>query len=297
MKIGDIIKKAQKEKLRTEMEVFLAHLLGWDKADLLIRSEEELPVECLAELQKGWTRILDGVPVAYLTRSKEFYGEDFYVDERVLVPRGETERIVDFVLERAEKGGAKAGDVAAGSVRILEVGTGSGVLAVSLKKAKPDFEVLAVDVSEKALEVASKNVVQHGVGVELFQSDLLGDLPDSIFGDRINFLIANLPYIGTKSHDAIDENVQRHEPDVALFGGEDGLRLYARLFDQVRELSSGVWKDVKCKSVCFDWIIGEIGFSQGADVRDLCAEKLPDYKCEILEDYQGLTRYFILEHK
>jgi len=275
MKISDILAKAQKLELRSEMEVFLAHLLECERLDLLVRGEEEVPVGKLAELQTGWTRILDGVPVAYLTHKKEFYGLDFYVDERVLVPRGETERLVEMVLERKSA-------LEGGTLRVLEVGTGSGAISVSIKKTQPEIEVVAVDVSDDALSVANKNVVQHGVDVELLQSDLLENVPDGKFDG----LVANLPYIGTETHADIAENVGKHEPAVALFGGPDGLQLYARLFDQIIEQGRE-----------FGWILGEIGFSQGPDMRALAEEKLPQYSCEILEDLQGLTRYFVLERQ
>lgn len=267
MRITDLIKKAQKVRLRAEMEVFLAYLLGCSRLDLIAQGEEDVPVELLADLQKGWAKIMDGYPVAYLMKKKEFYGLDLYVDERVLVPRGETERLVEMALERKPK-------------RVLEVGTGSGAISLALANSDGELEVVAVDVSEDALEVANKNVVQCGVKVELLQSDLLENVPD----EKFDGLLANLPYIGTEVHDAICENVQKHEPELALFGGSDGLRLYARLFEQIAEQGRE-----------FDWIMGEIGFSQGEDMRALCEEKMPAYKCEILEDLQGLTRYFVLD--
>ncbi len=266
MRITDLIKKAQKVRLRAEMEVFLAYLLGCSRIDLIARGDEDVPVELLADVQKGWAKIMDGCPVAYLTNEKEFYGLSLYVDERVLVPRGETERLVEMVLEKKPK-------------RVLEIGTGSGAISVALAKSDDKLEIVACDVSEDALEVANKNVVQQGVKVRLLQSDLLSNVPN----EKFDGLVANLPYIGTEVHDAICENVQKHEPAIALFGGVDGLRLYAQLFDEIQEQGRE-----------FDWIMGEIGFSQGDDVRLLCESKLPDYKCEILEDLQGLTRYFVL---
>lgn len=267
MRISDLLKKAQNVRLRREMEVFLGHLLGCSQVDLIVNSEDEVPVSCLKDLQVGWTKLLDGYPVAYLIGEKEFYGLKLFVDERVLVPRGETERLVEMILERKPK-------------RVLEIGTGSGAISVALASSDPSLEVVASDVSEEALEVANKNIVQHGVSVKLFQSDLLSNVPD----EKFDGLVANLPYIGTEVHDAICENVAKHEPALALFGGVDGLRLYSQLFEQIAEQGRE-----------FDWVMGEIGFSQGEDMRALCEEKMPGYKCEILEDLQGLTRYFVLD--
>jgi len=267
MSIGRVLSLAQKAHLRSEMEVFLSFLLGCTRLDLIARSEEEVPVEKLAELQKAWIRIQDGVPVAYLTGQKEFYGHSFSVNASVLVPRPETELLVDLVLARAKKG-------------VLELGTGSGVLACSIKKARPELRVVAGDISPEALEIANKNCVQLGAEVELFESDLLEKMPAL----ELDVLVANLPYIGEVRHAELDENVRKHEPHLALFGGEDGLALYGRLFDQIKEQGRR-----------FQFILGEIGFSQGADIQKLCSEKLPDYHFSLFQDLQGLDRHFVLE--
>ncbi len=249
------------------MEVFLASLLGSSRLDLIARGEEEVPVDKLSDLQKGWIRLQDGVPVAYLTHQKEFYGLSFYVDERVLVPRPETEQLVDLVLKHAKVG-------------VLELGTGSGAIACSVKHRRPELKVVATDVSPEALEVASKNCVQLGVDVNLVESNLLEKVP----GGGEDVLVANLPYIGTVDHAFLAENVEKHEPKLALDGGEDGLRLYARLFDEIKE-----------QGRTFAYIFGEIGFSQGLAIRGLCAEKLPGYRFTLLQDLQGLDRHFVLE--
>jgi release factor glutamine methyltransferase len=131
-----------------------------------------------------------------------------------------------------------------------------------------------------ALEVANKNCVQLGVQVELIQSDLLAEVPMQDF----DILVANLPYIGTQTHNFIDDNVDRHEPKLALNGGSDGLELYARLFDEILDQKRD-----------FRMILGEIGFSQGEDVRKLCQKKLSGYRFTLLQDLQGLDRHFVLE--
>lgn len=267
MTIGSILRLSQNEDLRTEMEVFLSFLLGCSRLDLLVRSEEELPVDQLSALQKGWIRLQDGLPVAYLTHSKSFYDADFYVNEDVLIPRPETEQLVSLVLERAE--GA-----------VLELGTGSGAIACSIKKNRSELEVLATDISPLALEVASKNCVQLGVDVELLQSDLLEEVPKRPF----DVLVANLPYIGKTKHAFLDEKVLKHEPHLALFGGEDGLELYRSLFRQIIEQKRE-----------FRLIAGEIGFSQGTDIAKLCQELMPTYRFTLLQDLQGLDRHFLLE--
>lgn len=267
MTLGHLIKESQTKNLRVEMEVFLASLLGVDRSELLVRSEEEFPVQHLAALQKAWVKLLEGTPVAYLTHEKEFYGLNFYVDERVLIPRDATEAMVEFALQEAGEG-----------ARVLEVGTGSGAIAVSLKKTRPDLKVTAVDISLDALEVANKNCVQHGVEVELFQSDLLENVPLGNF----DILLANLPYIGEEKHRFVSDTVERYEPHVALFGGDDGLRLYGRLFAQMAERNS------------FRVMMGEIGFTQANDLKALARQFFPDVDVEIRQDGEGLDRNFIL---
>ena len=247
-------------------EVLLAHLLDVSRLELIAYSEQEVPVDKLGALQQSWAKIEDGCPVAYLTHEKEFYGLDFYVDERVLVPRGETERLVDYVLDRAQEG-----------AKILEVGTGSGAIAVALKKTRPDLEVMASDVSSEALEIANKNIVQNGVSVALVESDLLEKVPEM----DLDIIVANLPYIGEETNNFVAENVEKYEPSVALFGGSDGLQLYAKLFEQVREQE----RDVK-------FIMGEIGFTQGRDIENLTKKHLPHFSFELMQDYQDLDRHF-----
>lgn len=244
----------------------MSYLLSCDRLDLLAYPEKDVPVEKLAELQKGWVQIQQGKPVAYLTHTKEFYGLDFYVDERVLVPRGATERLVELVLEKASQG-----------TKILEIGTGSGPISIALKHTRPDLQITAGEVSLEALEVAKKNADQLGVDIKFIESDLLQSIPN----DDYEILVANLPYIGEVEHRYLDENVEQYEPHLALFGGHDGLRLYAELLDQAKDKQ-------------FKWILGEIGFSHGDSIEKLCKEKLPDYSFQLLQDYEGLDRIFVL---
>lgn len=267
MTFGQILDLAQKEHLRLEMEVFLSALLGVNRLDLIAHGEQEVPVEHLAALQKGWVRIQDGVPVAYLTHEKEFYGLNFYVDERVLVPRPCTELLVDWAAHVAQK-------------KVLEIGTGSGAIALSLKHKRPDLQIVATDISPDALAVANKNCVQFGMDVSFLESDLLAGVP---LGDY-DTLVTNLPYIGREEHALVEEKVVKHEPGLALFGGADGLELYARLFEQIRD---GGWN--------FRFILGEIGFSQGEAIEALAKSFLLDFQFTLRQDLEGLDRHFLLE--
>lgn len=269
MKIAQVLSSAQKEQLRLEMELFLCDLLGKSRLDLIAHGEEEIPVNCLADLQVGWASLKAGKPVAYLVHKKEFYGLELFMNEAVLIPRPCTELLVEWAAKVAQK-------------KVLELGTGSGAISLALKTKRPDLQVTATDLSLDALAVANKNCVQLGLEVNFLQADLLDGVPH----DEFDTLVTNLPYIGTETHADIDENVFKYEPGLALFGGTDGLDLYRRLFAQIRDEA---WE--------FRFILGEIGFSQGRLIQEVAEEFLPDYCFTLRQDLEGLDRHFLLERK
>lgn len=268
MTIKEILEKSQKAKLRTEMEIYLAFLLKKNRLQLLSHGEEDIPVGKLADLQKAWVDILNGKPIQYLTNRKEFYGIDFYVDERVLIPRDETEQLVDLVLKHASK-----------KAKILEVGTGSGAISIALKSTNQEFDIFACDVSKDALEVAKIN--SKNLDIRFIESDLLEAIPNEDF----EILVANLPYIGEVKNHFIADSVKNYEPAVALFGGYDGLRLYAKMFDQVLAQKRN-----------FKFIFGEIGFSHGLAIKELCEQKFPHGNFRLSQDLSGLDRHFMVEN-
>ncbi|MBP9771054.1 peptide chain release factor N(5)-glutamine methyltransferase, partial [Candidatus Gracilibacteria bacterium] len=231
-------------------------------------------------------KVKDGEPVAYILKEKEFYGLNFYVDNRVLVPRPETEQLVETVLSfLEEKYGVKRSrefESDAEKFRILDVGTGSGNIAISLATNFQNLEAVALDVSDDAIEVARVNVNQHGVEdrVELYQSDLLDVIED---GENFHVIVANLPYIGTKTNSDVDENVEKHEPASALFAGEDGLDLYLKMFKQIQE-----------KNVSYDLIVGEFGSMQREDMEALLTDFFGQ-NWRIEKDLAGLDRMFVVE--
>lgn len=254
----------------------MAHLLRKSRLDLVRDTDHEIPVAKMSEVQSAWLKILDGYPVAYLVHEREFYGITFYIDENVLVPRPETELLVDHTLNAVNAlslAGIKP-------VRVLEIGTGSGAISIALEKKDPALEITATDVSEEALKVAAKNAKKHSSKVELIKSDLLQDVPDGGF----HILVANLPYIGQVKNNFISRNVEKYEPSVALFGGEDGLRLYEKMFKQAIE-----------QKRTFAYLLGEMGFCQGEGITELANEIFPGADIQIMQDYSGLDRHFILK--
>ena len=267
------------EAARLDVEVLLSALLGVDREYLFSHGDEVLDVQTCELLFNDLTRVKEGVPVAYIIGKKEFYGLDFFVDERVLIPRPETEQIVDRVLSyvKEHRGGDRR-------FKLLDVGTGSGNIAVSLAKSidPEDLEVVeAVDLSEEALEVARINAEANGVEsmMHLFQSDLLEFVEE---GERYDVIAANLPYIGEKKHHYVSSETEKYEPNMALFGGDDGLDLYRKMFEQLKE-----------KRVGFELMIGEFGFAQTEDMEKILNRFFPE-KFVIVKDLAGIDRIFLV---
>jgi release factor glutamine methyltransferase len=233
---------------RLDAEVLLAHVLGLDRVGLYTRFDQPLEraeLEAFRELIRRRTR---GEPCAYLTGRKEFWSLSFAVDARVLVPRPETELLVEAAL--ALTTGAPAGVLA-------DLGTGSGAIACALKHERPDWRVLATDVSPDALAVASANVAALGLAVELLEGDLIAPLLPYA---PLDLLVSNPPYIGAAELATLGPEVREHEPRRALSPGADGLAILKRLVAAAPPLlRPGAALAL------------EIGSGQGAAVRDLLA--------------------------
>lgn len=278
-----------KEAAFLDREVILAHLLGVSKEYLLAHGDEEVSGEDALVFYSYADRIALGEPVAYITCHKEFYGNDFFVDKRVLVPRPETEMIVEMVIKFIE-GVVKYVD-GSQKLKLVDVGTGSGCIAISIAKHFQEYlddpldEVFAVDISEDALEVCKINIDQHGLEdkVQAFQSDLLEFLED---GEVCDIIVANLPYIGEVENRFVEKNVEEFEPNVALFGGYDGLELYKKMFQQIKE-----------KEVKFKLMIGEFGFAQGEKMGELLSKYFEQDEWGIEEDLAGIERVFVVKKK
>lgn len=260
------------------IELLLSFVMGRDRAYLISHGEEAVPESVLGRFLSLFDRMIQGEPVAYILGKKEFFGMDFSVDRRVLIPRPETEHLVEKIVDYA---GSSTNNASEQRVRVLDVGTGSGCIAVSVAKHLPSSEVVGIDISVDALEVAERNATAHGVGdrVVFLQSDLLASV-DGPF----DIVVANLPYIGEKRFSFVSKSAADYEPHVALFGGEDGLGLYHRFFEQ---LSRKSWRP--------RLLVGEFGFLQKDELIRLFLMFFPDHCIRFEQDYAHIDRMFVVE--
>jgi len=216
---------------RMNGEVLLMFTLGCDRAYLYAHPERELTEDEFQRYADAIARRASGYPSQYITGHQEFWGLDLIVTPAVLIPRPETEHIVEVVTEIARSADYK-GEM--GRPKLIDVGTGSGAIALALGKELPKAEVMAVDVSSEALEVARANAVrlQLDARIRFQQSNVL----ESITRDgSFDFVVSNPPYVGLNEADKVQDVVKKFEPKVAVFAGEHGLDIIHRLIPQAHE--------------------------------------------------------------
>jgi len=264
----------QDDTSRLDAQLLLAHVMGIERALLYAYPERELTAEQEAQFFALIARRARGEPVAYLLGHKEFYGLDFIVDHRVLIPRPETELLVEAALQqiRTRLSGGQTPVVA-------DIGTGSGAIPIVLAVEEPRLPYLyACDISAEALEVARLNCERHHVAsrIRLLQGDLLAPLPEPV-----DVLTANLPYVGTEEMAQLAPDVLAYEPHLALFSGPKGLALLYRLLDEAQQSAT-----LKKGGV----ILLEIGYQQREPLQRYLHEHWPQATLTVLRDYAGWER-------
>ncbi len=225
------------ESPRLEAEVLLAHARRCPRIQLYTAYDEPLAEPIRAQMREMVQRRAASEPVAYIVGHREFFSLDFEVTPDVLIPRPDTETLVVEVLERLKS---------ASRPRVLELGTGSGCIAVALAANHPGAEVLAVDVSADALAVARRNATRHKLTerIALAQGDLFAAVPTEATFDAI---VSNPPYIRFDEMEQLDAEVRLHEPHSALAGGEDGMEFLRRIIDQSAAfLTANGWLALEC---------------------------------------------------
>lgn len=279
----------EEEEAALEVRLLLQESFSLNTASYLLRKQESL---CKADREKveaagiEQTEILGKlhsffenfekrrrrIPLAQILGRQSFYGLDFFVNEDVLIPRADTECLVDLVLEDYADLAKQAGS---SSLNILDLCTGSGCIGISVAKHLPYQELLLVDLSEKALVVAKKNAEKHlGENVTLLQSDLLTE----VRGKKFSLLLSNPPYIVSRVIPGLEREVSEYEPKMALDGGEDGLLFYRRIA-----------KEAKAVLLPGARLYLEIGYDQGESVKDIFQKE--GYEAvEVFPDFSGNPR-------
>ncbi len=253
---------------RLNAETLMMFTLGCDRAYLYAHPEHELSADEERRFVEYVAERATGKPAQYITGHQEFWGLDLLVSPAVLIPRPETEHVVETVLALTQDSAAKE------VVKIIDVGTGSGCIAIVLASELASAEVHASDISAQALEIARANAARLGFAgrIQFHHADLLQGLPEQQF----DFVVSNPPYVSEAEPEKTQREVREFEPRVAVFGGETGLEVYGRLVPQAHErLRPG------------GWLVMEIGFSIEQPVRALLQAW-----CEVrtVNDLQGIPR-------
>jgi len=220
---------------RMNAELLLRFTLDCDRAYLYAHPERELTTEEQTRYEEALAQRARGIPAQYITGHQEFWGMDFIVNPAVLIPRPETEHVIETVLQLVNGGRASSP-----GMRIVDVGTGSGCIALALAKELPDAEVHATDISPAALEVARANAARHQLEgrIEFRETDLLEGLEPASF----DFVVSNPPYVGESEEDQVQLEVRKCEPRDAVFAGPTGLEVIERLIPQAQAaLKPGGW--------------------------------------------------------
>jgi len=269
--VAQTLRKAGISDALVEAELLLGHVLGISKTQLYMEPERGL---ASAEIKRLWNlvqRRIGHEPTAYILGHCEFYGTDFHVDRRTLIPRPETELLVEKAVELAQRIFDPGKQIT-----IADIGTGCGAIAVSLALTLPQSKIYATDISASALQVAEINCQRHAVSshVTLLQGNLLEPLPQPV-----DMVIANLPYIKNYEFKDLSPEIRNFEPTIALDGGEDGL-------DKIQQMLEQMPGKLNYRA-CF---LLEIGQGQGEMVTSLINSHFPQAGIELTPDLGGIER-------
>ncbi|MGE6630359.1 peptide chain release factor N(5)-glutamine methyltransferase [Bacillus sp. NPDC077027] len=253
-------------------EILLMHVLEKSRSELLVSFHDDMPSErdrYFFELVKQHEK---GIPVQHLTGSEMFYGRSFEVNEHVLIPRPETEEVVLAALEMLEKVFPNDQELSA-----VDVGTGSGAIAITLALEKKGMSVTASDISKEALEVAKRNNQTLSANVQFLQGDLLDPIVSHKL--KVDLFISNPPYIAQEEMEGLSTVVTKYEPTHALTDGRDGLWFYKRM-------TKDLYRVLKDEAI----VVFEIGHTQAQDVQTLLLQAFPSTDVQIVKDINGKDR-------
>ena len=237
--------------------------------DFVFAFQHEASEEESKFLEEIYTKLANHIPAQYIIGHAEFFGMQLKVDERVLIPRPETEELVELILAENPKE----------NLKVLDIGTGSGAIALALAKNRPDWTITASDISQDALDLAMENAKNQGLTLSFIKSDCFSEI-----SSKYDIIVSNPPYISRVDEAEVALNVLHSEPHVALFADEDGLAIYRRIAEESKDFLYDGGK-----------IYLEIGYKQGQSVPALFKENFPEKRVRTLKDQFGQDRMVVVD--
>ena len=237
--------------------------------DFVFSLQQEITEEEKVFVEEIYKKLAAHIPAQYIIGQAEFFGMQLKVDERVLIPRPETEELVDLILtENPEK-----------NLKVLDIGTGSGAIALALAKNRPDWSVTAADISQDALDLSLENANAQNLNLSFIKSDCFAEI-----SSKYDIIVSNPPYISRADEEEVGLNVLHSEPHLALFADEEGLAIYRRIAEESKDYLNDGGK-----------IYLEIGYKQGQSVPALFMENLPEKRVRTLKDQFGQDRMVVID--
>lgn len=237
--------------------------------DFVFALQHEAPEEENKFVEEIYTKLANHIPAQYIIGYAEFFGMQLKVDERVLIPRPETEELVELILAENPKD----------NLKVLDIGTGSGAIALALAKNRPDWTITAADISQDALDLAMENANHQGLALSFIKSNCFSEI-----SSKYDIIVSNPPYISRVDEAEVGLNVLHSEPHVALFADEDGLAIYRRIAEESKDYLNDGGK-----------IYLEIGYKQGQSVPALFKENFSEKRVRTLKDQFGLDRMVVID--
>ena len=237
--------------------------------DFVFALQQEVTEEDKHFVEEIYTKLAVHIPAQYIIGHAEFYGMQLKVVERVLIPRPETEELVELILTENPKE----------NLKVLDIGTGSGAIALALAKNRPDWSVTAADISQDALELATENANAQNLNLSFIKSDCFSEI-----SAKYDIIVSNPPYISRADEAEVSLNVLHSEPHLALFADEDGLAIYRKIAEGSKDYLTDDGK-----------IYLEIGYKQGQSVPALFMENIPDKRVRTLKDQFGQDRMVVID--
>ena len=274
MKLAQIFKDFEEKLIAQEEEAeslsfVYRSLKNLSFTDFVFALQQEVIEEEKEFVEEIYTKLANHIPAQYIIGHAEFFGMQLEVDERVLIPRPETEELVELILaENPEE-----------NLKVLDIGTGSGAIALALAKNRPDWTITASDISQDALDLASKNAEFQNFNIFFKKSDCFSE----IFS-KYDIIVSNPPYISRRDESEVGLNVLHSEPHLALFADEDGLAIYRRIAEESKDYLNDGGK-----------IYLEIGYKQGQSVPALFKENFPEKRVRTLKDQFGQDRMVVID--